>query len=193
MLIDETKITTYHTICAVLLRELRVQRGFHRAQFADFFGKPASAWENIETGKSRLDLDILLRVCRGVFVSPGQVLQTADGYDGFLRAQGWSVVLTDVGSAATDGLLQHAKEYWASHGGRFRDGGTILMQPPIMVPPRLDNNMWYGLAPVFQYAVDEQFRALQSDPENFKLPTFNPQAPSPATAEEGDDNVFGRI
>ncbi|MFM0141268.1 helix-turn-helix domain-containing protein [Paraburkholderia sp. RL18-085-BIA-A] len=77
--IDETKITTYLSICAVLLRELRVQRNMHRAQFADFFAKPASAWENIESGKTKLEFDTLLRVCRGVFVPPGQVLQAADG------------------------------------------------------------------------------------------------------------------
>jgi len=183
MNIDETKITSYYSIIAVLLRELRVQRGLQKAQFADFIAKPTSAWEDIESGKKRLDFDTLLRVCRGIFVSPGQILQTADGYDAFLRAQGWAVVMTDVGSALTDGLMKRAKEYWDTHGGKFRDNGNMLMQPPVLVAPYVQNNMWYGLIPAFQYAVDEQFRAAQDDAENFKLPVFEPQVQIPTEAD----------
>lgn len=168
MLIDDTKLTTYYTICAVLLRELRVQRGMHGSQFGDFLGKPTSAWEGIETGKTRLDFDNLLRICRGTLASPGQVLQAADAYEGFLRSHRWTVVLTDVGSGA-DGLRKRATEYWQSHGSRARDNGTAPMyQTFILSAPYFRDNWWYELAPVFQYAVDEQFRAQQSDPENFK-------------------------
>lgn len=118
---DETKITTYYSIIAILLRELRVQRGLQKAQFADFFAK--------------------------------------------------------------HGLMKRAKDYWDTHGGKFRDNGNMLMQSPGLFAPYLQNNMWYRLIPVFQYAVDEQFRTQQSDPENFKLPVFEPQVQVPIEAD----------
>lgn len=85
MTIDEQNITTYHAICAVVLRELRVQRRMHPAQFADFLAKLPSAWQNIESGKARLDFDTLLRVGRGLSVPPSAILQVVDGYEFFLR------------------------------------------------------------------------------------------------------------
>ncbi|MGK8200582.1 helix-turn-helix domain-containing protein [Burkholderia cepacia] len=175
MNIDETKITTYHTICTILLRELRVQRGYHRAQFADFFGKPASAWEGIETGKSRLDFDTLLRVCRGIMQPPGPVLLVTDAYERFLRTCGWSVVLADAGK---DGLMTWAKEYWDTPGARFTDSSRPFV-PTALNEPYLQNNIWFNLTPAIRFAVDEQFRAEQNDAERFKpLPSIldQPQA-----------------
>ncbi|AOR66224.1 hypothetical protein BBJ41_00900 [Burkholderia stabilis] len=181
MIIDETKITTYNSICAVLLREIRVQRGFHRAQFADFFGKPASAWEAIEAGKSRLDLDVLLRVCRGLMQPPGLVLTVADAYERFLRYFGWSVVLTDTGA---DGLMKLANEYWKSPGGRFADNAPMFSSS-ILVEPYQQNNVWYNFAPVFRYVDDPQFRTEQNDEERFK--------PLPSAADRVMQNgVSGR-
>lgn len=171
MIIDDSKFTTYSAICAIVLREVRVQRGMHRAQIADYFAKPSSAWENIESGKARIDFDVLLRVCRGLFLSPGMLLQAVDAYDMFLRAQGWSVAVTDNELKTTDALMTLAHEYWTTPGGRHQDSQPMMAVAPVLNAPYLQNNVWYGLAPVFLYAVNEPFRTSQ---QNFQIPPAAP-------------------
>lgn len=163
MTIDEQNITTYHAICAVVLRELRVQRRMHPAQFADFLAKLPSAWQNIECGKARLDFDTLLRVGRGLSVPPSAILQVVDGYEFFLRSFQWSVVVNDL--EGKDGLMKLANDYWKSPGCRSDEAQTY--GTPILNVPH-QNNGWQNVRNVFGYAVDPQFRAQQHDEERFK-------------------------
>ncbi|MGX5872984.1 helix-turn-helix domain-containing protein, partial [Burkholderia gladioli] len=171
MNIDKSKITTYYSVLAVLLREVRVKRGLHTAQFADCFAKQASAWEDIESGKHRLDLDVLMRVCNGLAHPLGQLIQSADAHANYLRLFGWTVVLSDLGGAKNDGLLESAKKYWGSPGGMSQDGLIPLVNPYVATVPFF-NGVWQAVEGVFAYAVDEQFRAHQDNAENFKPPVF---------------------
>lgn len=82
----------------MVLRELRVQRNTHQSQVADYMAKSPSAWQDIESGKKKIDFDSLLRICRGFGVPPASIIQIADAYEHFLRVSGWSVVVTDVGA-----------------------------------------------------------------------------------------------
>lgn len=181
MTIDETKITTYHTICAIVLRELRVQRNLHQAEIADFFAKPPSHWQEVEAGTKKLDFDTLLRVCRGLGVPPAQVLSVADGYDLLLRLFGWSVVVTELSKA--DELIKRAKSYWQSPGYRAAQNFPYLSLSVLNVPYNdIENRTgWNNIIPVFQFAVDDMFRAQQLDASQFTIPEVQPSAPFQAS------------
>ncbi|WP_343668592.1 helix-turn-helix transcriptional regulator [Paraburkholderia heleia] len=171
MTIDEQKITTYHSICAVVLRELRVQRSMHQAQVADHFSKPPTVWQDVESGKKKIDLETLLRVCRGMFVAPGLIMQIADAYEQFIRSYGWSVVVTDL--AGADALIKLANDYWKSPGCRAKqEFGT----PILNVPFQQQNNGWLHISEVFGFVVDEQYRAMQLDEERHR-PFVGPMRP----------------
>lgn len=81
---NEENITTITSICVILLREVRVERGFHQAQIADWIGKTPSAWTKIEGGKSPLQFETFVRVCYGMQVMPSAVLATAERYATFI-------------------------------------------------------------------------------------------------------------
>ncbi|WP_186136937.1 MULTISPECIES: helix-turn-helix domain-containing protein [Burkholderia] len=169
MIIDETKITSFQTICTIVLRELRVERRLHQAVVADQCGKPRSFWEKIEAGKSKLDFDVLLRACWALDVAPSLVMGTAERYTFAMKDRGWSVVFTDLGGA--DALLNHAIEYWDSPGHRAQQASMWVDRAILDTPWRMDNVTypgWYGLKAVFEYAVNEDFRAMQNDKERFK-------------------------
>lgn len=173
MNIDEKKITTYHAICAVVVREYRVQRNIHLAQVADYMAKSPSAWQDIESGKKKIDFDSLLRVCRGLRVPPASIMQIADAYEHFLRFCDWSVVVSDVGGS--DVLITRASEYWKSAGCRAAQGFRSFSQP-ILDRPQYSNDGWRCVAPVFWFAVDERFRSLQLDEEQHR-PFVGPMRP----------------
>lgn len=115
--VTNTRAPPSRSICTVILRELRVARGIHQAVLADHCGKPPSFWEKIEAGKTKLDFETILRVCRGLGIVPSVVMQTAERYTWALRDRGWSVVFTDIGNA--DVLMEQAPKYWTSPGYRF--------------------------------------------------------------------------
>ncbi|KWF20382.1 helix-turn-helix domain-containing protein [Burkholderia pseudomultivorans] len=177
MTIDETKMTTFQSICTIILRELRVARGIHQAVLADHCGKPPSFWEKIESGKTKLDFETLLRVCRGLDIVPSVVMQTAERYTWALRDRGWSVVFTDIGSA--DVLMEQAPKYWTSPGYRFWSSSSSV-GPSILDTPRWMDNVpvpgWYGLTAAFVFADSESFRKSQLDEERHR-PFVGPMRP----------------
>ncbi len=177
MIIDETKITSFQSIITVVLRELRVAQGIHQAVLSDHCNKPSSFWEKVEAGKNKLDLDTLLRVCRPLDALPSEIMSTAEKYRWAMEQRGWSVLLSDVGNA--DALMDLAPKYWASPGYRFwlasdRVGRTILDTPRYFETDYAKG--WFGLAAVFEFAVNERFRASQLDEERHQ-PFVGPPKP----------------
>lgn len=156
---NEEKITTLTSICVILLRELRVERGFHQAQVADWMGKTPSAWTKIEAGKSPLQFEIFIRVCNGMQVMASAVMATAERYAGLLSQNGWAIVSTELDNV-DDRLLGQAQEYWASPGARSvipnRWGFNSILNGPIY---ELNNTV--TIASVFQFALDPVFRQSQ--------------------------------
>ena len=96
---DYPKITTYTSICVILLRELRIERGIHQAQVADWIGKSPSAWTKVEAGKSPLQFETFARVCLSFQVQPSTVMAAAVRYSQLLR-QHQCVIL--IGTHNTD-------------------------------------------------------------------------------------------
>ena len=156
---DESKITSVTNICIILLRELRVEKGFHQAQVADWMGKTPSAWTKIEAGKSPLQFETFIRVCNGMAVRASNVMTTAELYSTLLHQNGWAIISTEF-DIAEDDLLRQAQQYWASAGcrsvGTNRWGYASVLNGPLY---QLNNTV--SLAPVFQFALDPEFRQSQ--------------------------------
>ncbi|CAM3485611.1 HTH cro/C1-type domain-containing protein [Bordetella sputigena] len=173
MTIDEPKITTITSICVILLREVRAERGIHQAQVADWIGKTPSAWTKVEAGKSPLQFETFIRVCNSMQVAPSAVMAAAERYAALLSQSGWAVLASEL-AFEEDGLLGQAQKYWASPGCRNqptnRWGFTSVLNGPIY---NMDRSI--SLAAVFQFALDPVFQELQLNPP----PTIPSHPPSP--------------
>ena len=177
MTIDETKTTSFQSICTVILRELRVERGIRQAILADQCGKTPSVWEKLEAGKGKLDFETLLRACRALNVLPSELMNCAERYRWALDQRGWSVVLTEIGG--DDTLLELAPKYWTSPGYRLWRSSAWVGLPILQTPWWMDNATvpgWYGLAAAFEFADNERFRASQLDEER-NQPFVGPTRP----------------
>ncbi|MBJ9659133.1 helix-turn-helix domain-containing protein [Burkholderia gladioli] len=166
MTVDDTKTTSFQSICTIILRELRVERGIRQAVLADQCGKTPSVWEKLEAGKGKLDFETLLRACRALGVLPSEVMQCAERYRFALDQRGWSVVLSEIGG--DDTLLERAPKYWTSPGYRLKVFLAWVGMPILQTPWWMDNATvpgWYGLTAPFEFADNEPFRASQLDEE----------------------------
>ena len=158
---DEAKITTHTSICMILLRETRTERGIHQAQVADWIGKTPSAWTKVEAGKSPLQFETFIRVCNSMHVMPSAVMATAERYAALLSQNGWAVIASEL-DFDKDGLLLEAQEYWASPGCRSVASNRWSFTSVLNGPIHLDQSII--LAAVFQFALDPAFRKLQLNP-----------------------------
>ena len=156
---EKENVTTVTSICTVILRELRLERGLHQAQVADWIGKTPSAWTKIESGKAPLQLETLIRVCRGFQVWPSAVMAAAERYSHYLSQYRWSIVATEL-PADEDDLLREAQLYWGSPGGRNAVGNRwgIL---PVLNGPQWNNDGSVNASAPFRFAVDAPFRSAQ--------------------------------
>ncbi|MEB2307659.1 helix-turn-helix domain-containing protein [Citrobacter braakii] len=167
---ETQKITTYSTICMIILRELRIERGVHQAQVADWIGKTPSAWTKVEAGKSPLQFETFVRVCFSFQVQPSTVMATAERYAALLRQYQWAVLATDL-NLGEDLLLSRAQEYWGSPG--FRVSSTTPAgwgMPSVLNGPLYNHDRTITLASSIRFALDESFREIQLN---------TPQLPSP--------------
>ena len=169
---NEAKITTFSSICVILLREVRMERGIHQAQLADWLNKTPSAWTKVEAGKSPLSLDVFFRVCNAMQVMPSTVMATAERYTSLFgnawNSDRWLVLFPEAGAVERDDLLMDAQEYWASPEGRNQQtnrlGFNSILNGPIYSPDGM-----VTIAPVFQFALDPFFR--ESCKISKRLPT----------------------
>lgn len=159
---DETRIASVASICVILLREVRTERNYHQAQIADWIGKTPSAWTKVEAGKSPLQFETFLRVCSSLQVTPSSVLATAERYAALLSQHGWAI-LTSEDALAEDQLIRQAQHYWSSPGGRHQ-AATRIMFSSVLNGPTYNFDGTVSLAPVFQFALDPQFREMQQLP-----------------------------
>lgn len=157
----EAKITTFSSICTILLREVRMERGIHQAQLADWLGKTPSAWTKVEAGKSPLSLDAFFRVCNAMQVMPSAVMATAERYTPLfgnnMNQDRWVVLFPEAGSVEKDDLLISAQEYWTSPEGRNQQVNRLGFNS-ILNGPIYGSDGTITVAPVFQFALDPLFR-----------------------------------
>ena len=161
-----SKITTITSICVILLRELRAERGIHQAQVADWIGKTPSRWSKVEAGNSPLQFETFVRVCNSFQIFPSAVMATAERYAALFIQKEWAVISSELESK-DDVLMRQAQEYWVSPGGRNplprQWMFTSVLNGPIY---NLDNTL--SIAAVFQFALDPDFRAQQISPATVK-------------------------
>lgn len=163
------KVTTFATVCRVILREVRIERNVHQAQIADILGKTASAWNKIEMGKSPLTLEFLYCACSFMQTPLSTFFAAAERYSSALYTNGnpWAILAnpsgeqySDTNEEVRDDLLTAAKAYWDSPSAPdlrndfLRQFGSIL---GVAFDPRVGT---FRLPPVFWYAVDPQYRAF---------------------------------
>lgn len=161
---DYSYVTTPWGICVVLLRELRLERGIHQAQVADWIGKTPSAWTKVEAGKIPLSFETFVRVCNSFEVFPSTVMAAAERYAALLISKGWAVISTELEQPTDDDLLKQAHEYWASPGGRSFYALSRFGFGSILNGPSYGPNRAISVAPVFRFAIDQKFRDEQITP-----------------------------
>lgn len=168
---EDAKIASITSICVILLRELRTERSLHQAQIADWIGKTPSAWTKVEAGKSPLQFETFIRVCNSMQVAPSSVLATAERYAALLSQHGWAI-LTSEGALEEDQLLHQVQQYWSSTGGRNQAAARFGYWS-VLNGPTYNMDGTVIIAPVFQFALDPEFRKSQLSP-----PVIIPNQPS---------------
>lgn len=167
MVTDDAKVTAFPSIAAILLRELRLERGLHQAQLADMCGKTPSAYTKIETGRSPISMDLFFRVCIGLQVSPSAVMATVERYAALFTQNQWAVISGEL-EFTEDQLLREAQEYYGSPGFRFRFFGmgfhSVLNGPTY----NLDGTIL--VADVFRFMLDPLFKESQLAPVESGFP-----------------------
>jgi transcriptional regulator with XRE-family HTH domain len=175
---EEAKIASITSICVILLREVRTERNLHQAQIADWIGKTPSAWTKVEAGKSPLQFETFIRVCNSMQVAPSSVLATAERYAALLSQHGWAI-LTSEAALEEDQLIHQAQQYWASPAGRNQAANRFGFWS-VLNGPTYNQDGTVGLAPVFQFALDPEFRKLQLAPPS-AIYSFEPSPSAHAT------------
>lgn len=153
----EEKSTSFHTICRLLLRELRQERNVQQAQIGQLLGRSSSSWSKVETGDTPLTLDHLLTACTACQVWPSDLLLTAQNYMTLLVQHGWYVAAH--GTALPneeDRLSMGANEYYAFIASKAQTpnwGVFPVLQTPWPYPG--------SCVPlnVFRWALDPSWRA----------------------------------
>lgn len=112
------KTTCLQTIVAIVLKELRLERGVHQAQVADFINKTPSAIAKIEMGQMTLSIENFYAIALAHGVSGSQVLFAAEHYAQLLATTGsWYISRN---SPEVDDLLSAASMYYSSMEYRNR-------------------------------------------------------------------------
>ncbi|WP_218926711.1 helix-turn-helix domain-containing protein [Mixta gaviniae] len=165
-------ITTYSSICMILLRELRIERGVHQAQVADWIGKTPSAWTKVEAGKSPLQFEVFVRVCFSFQVQPSTVMATAERYAALLRQHQWAVLTSEL-NLGEDLLISRAQEYWASPGFRSSNNTPAGWGvPSVLNGPLYNPDGTITLALSIRFALDKNFREIQLSSQQVLSPPW---------------------
>lgn len=155
----EPKITTIASLCVVLLREVRAERGIHQAQIADWIGKTPSAWTKVEAGKIPLQFETFIRVCQTMQVPGSVVMAAAERYTVLLSQRGWAVLSSEL-AFEDDELLRQAQKYWASPGCR-NQAINRFNTPSVLNGPVYNMDSSITIANVFNFVLDDNFKEFQ--------------------------------
>ena len=67
------KNANFSTLCLMILKEIKFDRGVHQGCIAAAIGKSPSAWTKIENGQSSLSFDVFYGACSVLGYSPAQI------------------------------------------------------------------------------------------------------------------------
>jgi len=109
--------TSFHTICRLLLKELRIERGVTQAHISQLLGRAStSSWSKVESGETPLTLDHILTVCTACQVWPSALFLTAQNYMSLFTQAPYSWYVAAHGSTLEkedDVLGIAAEQYYA--------------------------------------------------------------------------------
>jgi len=145
------KSTCFHTICRLVLKELRQEKNVQQAHISQLLSRSPSSWSKVETGETPLSLDHLLTACSACQVWPSQLFITAQNYMALLNQNNWYVASHGTPlDKESDLLSRYADEYY----------GLNLMQArtaQVLLTPWPSPGMFSPLD-VFRWAIDPSFR-----------------------------------
>lgn len=159
------KSTSFHTVCRLLLRELRQERNVQQAHISQLLGKAStSSWSKVEAGDTQLTLDHLLTACAACQVWPSNFFHTAQDYMTLLTQNGWYVAPHGSALPKEEDLLSlEADAYYvfiASNGHTPIWGNFPVLQTPWPHPGS------YVPLNVFRWVVDPNWREQVSVTNN---------------------------
>ncbi|HAT2866212.1 TPA: helix-turn-helix transcriptional regulator [Serratia marcescens] len=95
--------TSFMTILAFHIRDLREIKGITQAEIAEKLGMTSAGWGKIENGKSSLSVENLMKFSKLINSDAGSLIKSAQSIAKQLINQGWSVSYSQV---EDDGLLK---------------------------------------------------------------------------------------
>lgn len=102
------------TLLVLALREIRLDSNIHLGQLAHATGKTPKEWENVETGKSLLTLQLLIDASYGLSQQPSHVMFVAEHLMQVFGSYGWYFQPAPLGK--DDELLPLIDSYFGSKG-----------------------------------------------------------------------------
>lgn len=146
------KTTCLQTIVAIVLKELRLERGVHQAQIADFINKTPSAVAKMEMGQMTLSVESLYAIASAHGVSGSQVLFAAEHYAQLLAAT--RIWYISRNSPEVDDLVSAASMYYSSMEYRNRQfRGSVHGSIKILSIQQPWMSEMSQIAEVFQFVI----------------------------------------
>lgn len=148
------KNTSFHTICRLLLKEIRIEKGITQAHISQLLGKAStSSWSKVENGESPLTLEHLLTACSACQIWPSDLFHTVQDYAALLSQNNWYVA--GHGSPLNpeeDSLSIGANDYYSS--GKLR--GRSFSNFPVLRTPWPYSGT-YAPLDVFRFVLEPRF------------------------------------
>lgn len=155
------KSTSFHTICRLLLRELRVEKGVTQAHISQLLGKAStSSWSKVESGETPLTLEHLLTVCTACQIWPANFFGTAQNYMALLNQNGWYVAAYGSPLSKEDDQLGAAADEYYSVSASSRAQAPNMGMFQVLQTPWPYSGLYAPLN-VFRWALDPQWRDTQ--------------------------------
>lgn len=88
--------TSYSTVLAFHIRDVRESLGITQAHIAEMLGMTSAGWGKIESNKSTLSVENLMKFCKVAKCDASKLIDTALRVSQNLRNIGWEVVFSQV-------------------------------------------------------------------------------------------------
>lgn len=157
------KSTSFHTICRLLLKELRQERNVYQAQISQRLNEAPSAWLKVEDGSTKLKLEHILAACTVFDILPSEFFHTAEKYFDLLEDYDWFVAKFGLEMPKSDDLLwQESDKYYAQLTGANPPARSRFDHSDVLNSP--GHNNFYCPLPVFDWAINAHTRPPMPNP-----------------------------
>lgn len=95
--------TSFLTILAFHMRDLREEKGITQAEIAEKLGMTSAGWGKVENGKSSLSVENLMKFCKFADTDAQKLLTLSQQTAKELIQEGWAVAYSQV---ENDGLIE---------------------------------------------------------------------------------------